>query len=51
MANSSVDRITLPTSGFLDDRLRIHPNTPRPPLIRPAISSDATMVKAVTKPG
>ena len=51
IANSSIDRITLLTSGSPQGRRRIQPNSPVPPRSAPAISSEAMIVKAVTKLG
>ena len=51
IAKSSIDRMTLDTSGSPHGNRRIQPNNPVPPRARPASSSDAMMVNAVTKLG
>ena len=49
--NSRQARSTLDTSGLPHGSVRIHPKSPVPPRSRPATSSDATMVNAVTRLG
>ena len=51
MAKSSIERITLDTSGSPHGSFLIHPNSPWPPRALPAISSEAMIVNAVTKLG
>ena len=50
-AKSSIEKMTLDTSGSLHGSFLIHPNNPWPPLALPATSREAMIVNAVTKLG